>query len=103
MAQAKKGLFPLGLAIRFLGLCLKSPEICIELTVRHVFQLRLDVFLFVVCCQLQESRVINLFIVKKKLIFETEFVSVKTKLDCEMLMFLFIFYHAGCNISSVNF
>ena len=93
MEETKKRLFPIGLAILFRGFCIKSPEICIELTVLHVFQLRLDVFLFVPCCQLQESKVINLFIVKTKVVFETELVSVNTKLDCGILFFLSIVYH----------
>lgn len=33
------------------------------------------------------------FIVKTKLVFVTEFVSVKTKLDCKILLFLLIVYH----------
>lgn len=86
MAETKKRLFAIGLAILFPGLCIKSPEICIELTVRHVFQLRLDIFLFAPCCQLQEGKVINL-------VFETELVLVETKLDLEILWFLFIVYH----------
>ena len=76
MAKTKKGLFPICLAILFPGLCIKSPKVCIELTDRDVFQLRLDVFLFAPCCQLQENKVINRFIVKTKLVFETELVSV---------------------------
>lgn len=33
------------------------------------------------------------FIVKTKLVFVIEFVSVKTKLDCKILLFLLIVYH----------
>ena len=43
----------------FSVLCLKSAEICSEFTDRHVFQLHLDVFLFAICCQLQENKVNN--------------------------------------------
>lgn len=71
----------------------KISDICIELTDHHVFQLRLDVFLFAPCNKLQENRAINRFIVKTKLVFVTEFVSVKTKLDCKILLFLLIVYH----------
>ena len=72
----RKPIFTICLAILFPGLCIKSPEICIELTDRHVFQLRLDVFLFAPCYQLQENKVINRFIVKTKLVLETKLVSV---------------------------
>ena len=83
----------------------KISDICIELTDRHVFQLRLDVFLFAPCNKLQENRAINRFIVKTKLVFVTEFVSVKTKLQnpivsvdclsCQVATFhMFIFNHA---------
>ena len=107
MAETKEGLFIIGLAILFPGRFIKSPEICIDLTDRHVFQLGLDVFLFAPCCQLQENKVINRFIVKTKLVFETELVSViKDKigqrnpivfvhcLSYQVATFrLFIFYH----------
>ena len=43
----------------FSVLCLKSAEICSEFTDRHVFQPHLDVFLFAICCQLQENKVNN--------------------------------------------